>query len=259
MALTAICAKINSPIFSIKHPETFQIAASLPIPQPSSLVGALAYCLGLQQRIGLKIQEIVREITVVARAKLIGEATTINPIILRRFRILDKGIEEKSFERACNSLRAGDFDTFREILEKELTDALYREYLSPVTLKCVWILKASIESKILYLLQRLGDTESLVSVAEAWSANCKTLNMDEVSTDYPFISQPDMINVIRGSCATLKMCDEKRESKLFYVPCKRDIRSTPTGTKYFVYTSTFVDVQLKKPCKVFAIDEDYIL
>ncbi|MEM2673819.1 MAG: type I-A CRISPR-associated protein Cas5a, partial [Candidatus Bathyarchaeia archaeon] len=145
MALTAVCAKVITPIFSIKHPETFQIATSLPIPQPSSLVGALAYCLGVQQEIGLKAQEIVKENVIVARAKLVGETATVNPVILRRFRILDKGIEEKDFEKACNAFHAGDFDTYRKILEKKLTDALYREYLSLATLKCVWVLKTYIE------------------------------------------------------------------------------------------------------------------
>lgn len=259
MALTAICAKINTPIFSIKHPEAFQISASLPIPQPSSIVGALAYCLGTQQGIGLKAQEIVREMIVAARAKLIGEITTINPITLRRFRILDKGIEEKDFERACNALHVGDFGTFRKILEKELTDALYREYLSPATLKCVWILKTSIESKILYLLQRLGDTESLVNVTETWSSDCKTQSISEVSTDYPFTPRPAIIDTIQGSYTTLKMCDEKRELKLFYVPCKREMRSTPARVKYFIYAPTKVNVKLKKTYEVFAVDEDYIL
>jgi len=260
VALTAICAKINAPIFSIKHPETFQIAASLPIPQPSSLVGALAYCFGVQQGIGLRAQEVIKETIVAARAKLIGETTTISPIILKRFRVLDKGVEEKDFEKACSALRVGDFDTFRKILEKDLIDALYREYLSPATLKCIWILKNPIESKILYLLQRLGDTESLVNVAEAWSANCKTLDMDEISTDYPFTLQhPNIIDIIQGAYTTLKMCDEKRELKLFYIPCKREIRSTTDGIKYFAYISTKVNVKLKKSQKAFSVEEDYIL
>ncbi|MEM2045125.1 MAG: type I-A CRISPR-associated protein Cas5a [Candidatus Bathyarchaeia archaeon] len=259
MALTAICAKINAPIFSIKHPETFQIAASLPIPQPSSLVGALAYCFGAQQEIGLRAQEVIKETIVAARAKLIGETTTISPIILKRFRVLDKGVEEKDFEKACNALRVGDFDTFRKILEKDLTDALYREYLSPATLKCIWILKNPIESKILYLLQRLGDTESLVNVAEAWSTDCKTLDVDEIFTDYPFTLHPNTISIIQGTYTALKMCDEKRELKLFYIPCKREIRTTPNGIKYFAYISTKVNVKLKKSQKVFSVEEDYIL
>ncbi|MEM2613860.1 MAG: type I-A CRISPR-associated protein Cas5a [Nitrososphaerota archaeon] len=259
VALTAICAKIITPIFSLKHPEAFQIAASLPIPQPSSLVGALAYCIGTEQRMGLRVQEIIKDIAVVARGKLVGETAVVNPVILRRFRILDKGIEEGDFEEACEALRLGDFNVFRNTLEKRLTDALYREYLSPAKLKCTWILRTALESKILYLLQRLGDTESLVSVTEAWSADCKMMSINELSTDYPFTLDGNMIDNIQGNYTVLKMCDEKRDLKLFYVPCKKEVRSTPTGVKYFVYTPTRIDLKLKKPCTVFIVDGDFIL
>jgi len=259
VALTAICAKINAPIFSIKHPETFQIAASLPIPQPSSLAGALAYCIGTEQRIGLRAQEIIKEIVVAARGKLVSETAITNPVILRRFRILDKGIEEGDFEKSYETFHLGDFNTFRNTLEKKLTDALYREYISPAILKCIWILRTALESKILYLLQRLGDTESLVSVTEAWSASCEILSVDEVATDYPFTLDDSTIDTIQGNYTVLKMCDEKRGLKLFYVPCKKEIRSTPTGVKYFVYIPTKINIKLKKPCTVFVADGDYIL
>ncbi|MCX8171905.1 MAG: type I-A CRISPR-associated protein Cas5a, partial [Candidatus Bathyarchaeota archaeon] len=257
MALTAVCAKINAPIFSLKHPEVFQVAASLPVPQPSSLVGALAYCIGVERGIGLKAQDIVMENIIAARGKLLSEATVTNPIILRRFRILDKGLEVGGFERACEALRSGDFDSFRSVIEKELADAFYREYLSPAILKCIWILKDSVEDKALYLLQRLGDTESLISVVEAWSSECAVLSADDASTDYPFTLNSEVIDAIYGSYTTIKMCDERRELKLFYVPCKREARSTRAGVKYFVYIPTKVSVKLKKPHRVFAVDGEY--
>jgi len=265
VALTAICAKINTPIFSIKHPETFQIAASLPIPQPSTLVGALAYCLGVQQGIGLEAQKIVKENVVIARAKLISDVVVINPIILRRFRVLDKGFEskekgeKKTFEKALSLLQEGNFDVFRRIIEGDLTDALYREYLSPVTLKCVWILRTPIESKILYLLQRLGDTESLVNVAEAWSAECRVERLDKTSTSYCFTALQNIVSVVHGNYTAIKMCNEKRELKLYYVPCKKEVRSTLNGLKYFAYTPAKVDVKMKEPQEVYFIDEESII
>ena len=63
MALTAICARIFSPIFSIKNPEAFQIGITLPVPQPSTLVGALAYCIGVHREIGLKALNIARAVS----------------------------------------------------------------------------------------------------------------------------------------------------------------------------------------------------
>jgi CRISPR-associated protein Cas5 subtype I-A len=265
VALTAICAKINTPIFSIKHPETFQIAASLPIPQPSTLVGVLAYCLGVQQGIGLEAQKIVKKNVIISRAKLISDVAIINPIILRRFRVLDRGFEskgkgeEKPFEKALNALQEENFDAFRKIIEGDLTDALYREYLSPATLKCVWVLRESIESKILYLLQRLGDTESLVNVLEAWSAECKVEHLDKTSTSYYFTAPQNMVSAVHGNYTAIKMCNEERKLKLYYVPCKKEIRSTLDGLKYFVYTPAKVNVEMKEPQEVYFIDEECII
>lgn len=264
MVLTALCAKINTPIFSIKHPETFQIAASLPVPQPSTLVGALAYCFGVQQEVGLEAQKIVKKNVVIARAKLISDVVAINPIILRRFRILDMGFEskekkEKPFEKALNILQEGDFDTFRRMIEQTLTDALYREYLSSATLKCVWILRNPIESKISYLLQRLGDTESLVNVAEAWSSECKVERLDKTSTSYYFTVLQDVISGVYGNYTVTRMCDEERKLRLYYLPCKKEIKTTANGLKYFVYTPSKVDVKLKELQEVYFVDGECII
>jgi CRISPR-associated protein Cas5 subtype I-A len=265
VALTAVCAKINTLTYSIKHPETFQIAASLPIPQPSTLVGALAYCLGIQQGVGLNAQNIARKEIVIARASLVSEVTAINPIVLRRFRILDKGFqrkgkgEEEDFKKALTAYQKGDLNTFRRIIEETLTDALYREYLSPATLKCVWVLRSPIESKILYLLQRLGDTESLINVAEAWSAECKVERLDKASTSYYFTALQNVVNTIHGNYTAVRMCDEGYKLKLYYVPCKKDIRSASYGVKYFVYVPAKVDVELREPQEVYIINEEYII
>ena len=186
MAPIALIAKISAPAISIKHPETFQIAATLPLPQPSALIGALAYCLGVYTGIGLRALERVKRLALAARARLSSEVEVITPVILRRFRILDKGFEKKGFLRALEMLRNRDFEGYRNIIEGELTDALYREYLSQTSFKCVWIIEERLDHRIPYLLQRLGDTESLVTVNEAWSAECCFENADHVETEYPF-------------------------------------------------------------------------
>jgi CRISPR-associated protein Cas5 subtype I-A len=265
LVLTAVCAKISTLIFSIKHPEAFQIAASLPIPQPSTLIGALTYCLGSQQEIGLKAQEIVKRNVIIARARLLSDITIVNPIILKRFRILDKGFEKKEkgeeepFKKALNVYQEGNVDTFRKIIEKDLTDALYREYLSPSTLKCIWILRSPIESKILYLLQRLGDTESLVNVTEVWNTECKVEHVSELTTSYYFTLPQDVIIMVDGNYTITKMCNEERKLRLYYIPCKKEIRSTSNGLKYFVYIPTKVKVKIKKPQEVYFVDEECII
>ena len=265
MALTAICAKINAPIFSIKHPEAFQIGAALPIPQPSTLVGALAYCLGVYKGTGTKSLEEVRKAVVIARAKLLKGCTVVTPVILRRFRVLDKGLEAKTkgevaaFEKACSALQAGDFYSFKRTIEMELMDALYREYLSHASVKCIWVLRESYESKLLYLLQRLGDTESLATVIEAWSTDCREAEADQIDTEYPFTLAPEVLERIRGDYTTLKMCDESRKLKMYYIPCKKEISSTPSGIKYFTYTTTKVEIRLKRPQRFFMVDDEKVI
>lgn len=265
MVLTAVCAKINAPIFSIKHPEAFQIGAALPVPQPSALVGALAYCLGVHKGIGTKALEEAQKAIAIARAKLMEGVTVVTPVVLRRFRVLDKGFETKTkgeiaaFERACNALRSGDFEVFRRLIEVELTDALYREYLSHASIKCVWVLRQPFDSRLLYLLQRLGDTESLVTVLEAWSADCQVVKMDRVDTDYPFTLTSGVLEYIQGDYTALKMCDEHRKLKMYYVPCKKEISSTTSGIKYFTYVPTKVHVELRQPQEVFIVNEEKIV
>ena len=265
MALKAICAKISTPIFSIKHPEVFQIAASLPIPQPSTLTGALAYCIGVHSRMGLKAKDEVERMLVLARAKILNEVAVVTPIMLRRFRVLDKGFETKrkgeipAYKRACDALSSGDFDYYRRVIEVELTDALYREYVTAATIKCVWILREPLDHKLLYLLQRLGDTESLVTVMEAWSADCSVKEVDSLRTEYPMVLDPDALTSIGGDYTVVKMCDEHRILRTFCIPCKKDVLSTPDGVKYFAYVPTSIEAEFKKPVEVFTVDGEDLL
>ena len=263
MALTALIAKISAPIISIRHPETFQIAATLPIPQPSTLVGALGYCYGTFSGAGLNAMEQVKRVIIAARAKLLSETAIIAPIILRRFRILDKGFEgkegEKPFQRACENLRGGNIEEFRRILEGELTDALYREYLSQASLKCIWIVREPMDNRMLLLLQRLGDTESLITVIDVWTSECSPEEVDETSTNYPFTIEKDNLAEISGEYSLMRMCDENRAKKLFYVPCKKKINVSKDGSKYFTYIPTKIDVKFRKPFKILQVDGEIIV
>ncbi|RJX15610.1 type I-A CRISPR-associated protein Cas5 [Candidatus Bathyarchaeota archaeon] len=263
MTLTAICAKVSLPAFSVKHPEAFQVSASLPIPQPSTLAGALTYCLGTWEKIGLKAKTKTENLLLVARAKLLGKVTVPTPIMLRRFRVLDKGLEkgktkglkERPFEKACKALSQNDFMVFRKIVEGELTDAFYREYLTTTSLNCVWIAKEPLNYEILYLLQRLGDTESLVTVTEAWSCECREVSLENPSTEYPLSLDPNILKALEGSYMTVKMHDEKRSKlKIYYLPCSKEVSTTADGVKYFTYTPTKIEIKLEKPTKFFEVE-----
>lgn len=266
MVLTAIYAKINSPIFSLKQPEGFQVATSLPLPQPSALVGSLAYCLALEQGAGLDIIGKVREMVVAARATLETPVATVSPVVLRRFRVLDKGFETKErgelppYERVISLVKEGRLSEARRILEVELTDALYREYLSSATFKCLWILHERVRPEILYYIQRLGDTESLCTVEEVWDADCKEDTLFEAKTRYPITVNVSRVRYVRyGSFLLLRMCDEKRELKNYIVPCERRLESTAKGIKFVAYTPSHIKVKFATPTKCYNVDGDIVV
>jgi len=265
VALTAICSVISSPLFSLKHPETFQIAAVLPVPQPSTLVGALAYCIGVEKGIGLNALNVARENIVLARAKLISDVSIISPVILRRFRVLDKGFERKqskevaAYNRAIDALLSRNISEYRRIVEQILSDAMYREYLTQVRFQCIWVIRDNIDHRIAYYIQRLGDTESLVTVNEVWQEDCIMEKVDTLSTEYPFTLDPNLINRFTGSYIITKMCDESRSIKTYIIPCKRDVLTTKDGVKVFSYTPSKVDINLKKIINVYRIGNEYIL
>ena len=264
MALTAICAKIISPIFSIKNPEAFQVRTALPIPQPSSLVGALAYSLGVKNNLGLKAMNYVRKHVLAARVSIESPLVILSPMILRRFRVLDKGFERKEkgkkepYARYLELLSQGLLNEARKIIEVELVDALYREYVIAAKLKCIWILDEEFDSQVLYLIQRIGDTESLCSVVEAWSADCNKIRVDNIETKYLF-PHHDYISNIEGAYVYVKMCDEERRLRNFIVPCERKVKTTRKGNKFTAYIPTKVKVSFTHSHEVFSVDNEFII
>ena len=259
MALTAIITKILAPAISIKHPEAFQVAATLPIPQPSTLVGALGYCMGTFYGTGLTAGEEAKKITEVARSKALTEVIVTSSVTLKRFRVLDKGFEKGEYSEAYEVLHQGNLSEFKRMIESGLTDALYREYISQTVLKCVWIAKKPIDPRVLRILQRLGDTESLVTVLESWSANCFSEEVTDISTDYPFtVSENNRVEV-HGDHVLVKMKDEAEVSKMFYIPCRREIAIAKDGSKYLAYKPRKVDLKFSKPVKIFNVEEENIV
>ena len=191
-SLIAVHAKVRGPIFSVKLPEAFQVAATSIVPQPSSLVGALAYCLALSQDISSsEAMNKAQKITLAARATITSEVNTLSPVLLRRFRVLDKGFETKKkgerppYTRLLELIASGNAWEAKRVLDLEMTDALYREYYFSQELLCSWILSEPIPSTVIKLLMRLGDTESLCNVVEAWAEDARIGDSVKLNTKYP--------------------------------------------------------------------------
>lgn len=250
--LKAVFTRIRLPIFSVKHPETFQIMSCLPIPQPSTLIGALAYCVGVSQDLGLRAFENIKDISsthgggkIAARAKLM-RVTTFSPIILRRFRIAD---EVRKRMQLYDLLSKGEYSRGKLFLETVLTDAFYREYAMSHEILCTWIFEEEfrINGSILRLLQRLGDTESLVTVSDAWVEDVEAYAASRVKTSFPFPLEG--ARIVEGDFTIVRMCDERRSSEQFVIPVRREIRRTATG-KIIVLEPTEVEAEfpISIPC-----------
>jgi len=263
--VNVIFAKIRLPLFSVKQPESFQVMSSMPIPQPSSLIGALAYCLGVISGEGVKALNKVYEMVergdiLAARARPWsdgGAATplTLSTVILRRFRVVDKAHEKKRrgevkpAERLSKAVSGGDLVQAKRILEIELTDAFYREYVMGIDMLCAWVVREGvIDPESVKLIPRLGDTESLCTVIKVWSEKCGTAKKTIVETSFPAPAL-GKARVLEGSFMYMKLCDELRRLVPFIVPC--EVRVERSGkVRYPAIRPTAVRIEYEEGARV---------
>lgn len=262
--LTALIARLRVPIFSIKQPEAFQVGTALPLPQPSTLAGALAYCVaigeGLERKnLVMRVQSTLRA----ARACLMSEVAVPSPIVLRRFRVLDKGMEKKEgelsdyeiFESAYRQLKKS---MIRNVVER-LSDALYREYVFASELVCVWIIEGRLSADLIWAINHLGDTESTCSVVQVDQVPAMRTEASEVRTRFqaPIIGKAA---VKSGTYLLLKMQSERfwhrEEGELltYAVPCEERIERGVKGLKYRVYRPVEITLSYDKPVSVYSFD-----
>ncbi len=273
-----IFAQIRLPLFSIKFPEAFQVMSALPIPQPSSLIGALAYCLGVTRHIGTRAYEevlgMVRDGRIMAaRACPLGIANldkgtaplTLSAIVLRRFRIADKAHETKKkgeikpITRLVRAVQRNAPHEVKRIVEIELTDALYREYVMGFDLLAAWVIRddVDIDPKELWLIPRLGDTESLCSVTKVWSEEAELLRTTTVKTPFPAPAE-DALKISKGSFMIAKICDESRNLRPFIIPCEIKVERGKYG-KYTAILPSSVAIEYKREVKVCATSKGSIV
>ncbi len=267
MACIAIVAHIKPPIFSLKNPEAFQIASSLPIPQPSAMIGTLAYCIAISQRMGSS--EALRkasQLVVCARSTIKEESISApSPIILWRFRILDRGFEKPKekgkkttlYEDLRAHIARGDISAAKSHLEFKLKDALYREYIFTESIIGVWVLNKEIDANILRFITRIGDTESYCSVSHVEKKECSIRKVNEVETRFPAPYDPNA--EVSGDFIIISMCDEKRRLRRYVLPMKRELVTTSRGSRILVYRPTVIKIKFPKPVDVAEFDGEKIV
>ena len=252
-----VAARVRLPVFSISHSESFQILSALPVPQPSSLVGSLAYAIGVAENKGLRALEevygLVRKSELLAaRAKPFGEETAAPPLVpsalvVRRFRVADKAHESKEkgerkpIELLSNALSSGSFEDAKRIIEVKLVDAFYREYVMGIELLCLWVFKSwAPPEHVVRLIHRLGDTESLCTVTDVTISESQLLKKRLVETSFP-APWLEGARVVEGSYYPVKLCNEVRELTLYIVPLRIEVERR-NGLRYSTIRSASVTI-----------------
>jgi len=269
MKAFVILSNVRFPIFSIKAPEAFQVGQALPFPQPSALIGALAYCIAIKNKVGSKDAiEKAKKIALAARAGGIPEKQFLipSPIILWRFRILDRAMELPKkgkglpmWSEIKNAIEANNYVTAKRIIEIRTKDALYREYVFTTNILAVWVLSThDIEGKDLYAVQRFGDTESLCTITSCMDLEVEIKYKDLIVTIFPSPVNCNGIkaSIFSGEAILLKMCDESRQIKWFYVPVKHYVVKLPRGGRVGVFQPTLIKLKYDRRVKVVEIPVD---
>jgi len=173
--LKVILTEIAGPITSVRHIDTYQVATSYPLIPPSTLIGAIGYALGRMSkcRAGYDFRQsecfkVVR--TLVSKARMCSSSASKASVMLKRVRgVLEEGVMPKTVD---------EFTKF--------SDALIREYIVFEKMKALIIPtkqdKDVIDAiaKAMWLIERLGDSESLVAVTKVSIVDAKPCNEDMV-------------------------------------------------------------------------------
>lgn len=200
--LIAIRAVSKGPLFSIQRPLSYQIADSLILPQPSTLVNALSFCLSKVKTIMIQgsgdeylknMANFIRKSLVRVTVKPLTPIIS-TPIILNRLRTLEWSINEIK----------------RKIYNGErLSNAMIREYVFGIY--SIYFLFRDREIaekslKFLHLLNRIGDTESLTSITSVEEAEISEEGRSGLIDTY---TPCNWIADISGNFVITRLCDEE--------------------------------------------------
>lgn len=165
--MDVLAAIFRFPFYSIAK-RSYQVRASLVLPSPSALKGALAKGISLlTERNGDKLDDIAKEIIKELESKLVyvsakpyRSAIVKNPILLKRLRNLEPYKSKPKTQ-----------DEWEKYFTKD--DAMRREYTFARELLAIYVFKELSEEKkelflkAVYLIDQLGDTESVGCVVKA--------------------------------------------------------------------------------------------
>ena len=212
--MRVLLARLRLPLFSVRHHETYQVASALPFLPPSTIIGALTQAAA---RGGLCAGDCLAEVRGwIAKARDTAAPTAKFPVMLRRARgVLEEGGLPPSAEELASYF-----------------DAMVREYA--YTAERAVLVVPSAEShlgrleKALWLLERVGDTESYASVAEVAEIDARPCGVGEVNIAVK------LNNAVGGAYLVVKAGDEDSALADFAVPLAASGRGYYTPTKIAV-------------------------
>jgi CRISPR-associated protein Cas5 subtype I-A len=216
----ALSIELRGPIISVRDPEVYQVAIAPPLPIPSTIVGAIGYA---YWKIGLCNGEdlcMSRARETILKARASATFSIKFNVILSRYRGV---LEEKKLP-----------EDPKEILK--FRDALVREY---VFLDRFKVLIIPLDNKYvndikraLYTVERIGDSESLVSISsieehEIRDCEGNTVNVVVRSS----IASGGNYTIVRGllekgekSTLALPLMNERNYYKPSYIVVSRRVK-----------------------------------
>ncbi len=204
MSTDVLLVRVRPPLYSVRHVETYQTASSYPLLPPSTIMGAVGLALASMNNCrgsvceGRPYLELAREYVGKARDVAVGPLVK-STVVLRRSRGV---LEERRLPRSLEEIRG-------------FSDAMVREYvfLGEKVLLVVPRRHSRKLEKALWLLERLGDTESLVSVRD--------VAMVEAEECEAPVNVVVRASVVRGGrFVAVRMHDEEGKEDLFALPLR---------------------------------------
>ncbi len=152
--LPVVVARMLAPVFSVKHPEAYQSYAAVPLPLPSTLVGALGRAIALEGwcRGSAECYGEALRLAPVARPLAPGGPVAVSSVVFRVRKILESGGEKPGGEN-WHAMHV---------------DRRAREYIVTRShLYALYVPRRGEEGRVAQLvsmIDRLGDSESHVTV-----------------------------------------------------------------------------------------------
>lgn len=209
--MKVLLARLRLPLFSIKHHETYQVAAAIPFIPPSTIVGAIAQSAA---RGGLCKGDCLAEVrSWISKARDVAAPTVKFPVMLRRARGV---LEEGKLPPHGDEINA-------------YFDAMVREYAYAAERVVLIVPSAeqrlNLLEKALWLLERVGDTESYASVTGVEELDARPCNAEGVNVVVK------LSRAIGGAFLVVKAGDEDGALVDFAVPLAAGARGYYSPTK----------------------------